>query len=236
MISIIKRKIKKIITNYMFRNYYKMCPGFTGGGWGIHIDNKCTFEDYVCVAHHAQIQDSHIGNHSSVGRYDKIREADIGRYCSISWDVTIGAPTHPFTTITNSALTYRKEYGVVDFDANLPQKRTKIGHDVWIGCDVTLIAGVSVGDGAVIGAGAVVTKDIPPYEIWAGVPAKRIGARFSDEIIAVLEEIQWWDWSSDEIKDCLELFKKDLDYKTVVELKDKHTQYRNNATFEESNK
>ncbi len=171
------------------------------------------------MAHHAQIQDSHIGNHTSIGRYDKIREADIGKYCSISWDVTIGAPTHPFSTITNCALTYRKEYGVVDFDGNLPQKRTKIGHDVWIGCDATLIAGVTVGDGAVVGAGAVVTKDIPPYEIWGGVPAKKIGLRFDEKTKDILEEIKWWEWQPEEIRECLDLFRKNLDYETAVELK-----------------
>ena len=186
---------------------------------GIDIDNKCSFEDFVFVAHHAQIQNSHIGNHTSIGRYDKIREADIGKYCSISWDVTIGAPTHPFSTITNCALTYRNEYGVVDFDDNLPQKRTKVGHDVWIGCDATLIAGVTVGDGAVVGAGAVVTKDIPPYEIWGGVPAKKIGARFDEKTIEVLEEIKWWNWQPKEIRECLELFRKKLDYETAAKLK-----------------
>ena len=174
------------------------------------------------VAHHAQIQDSYIGNHTSVGRYDKIREADIGKYCSISWDVTIGAPTHPFKTVTNCAITYRKEYGVVDFDANLPQERTVVGNDVWIGCDVTLISGVQIGDGAIIGAGAVVTKDVPPYEIWAGVPAKKIGVRFDEEIIKSLEFIKWWDWSTEELSQCIDLFKKDLDIETAKELKRFH--------------
>ena len=142
-------RIKELIKNIVYRKYRKLCPGFVGGGYGIDIRN-CRFDQHVFVAHHAQIQDSYIGNHTSVGRYDKIREADIGKYCSISWDVTIGAPTHPFKTVTNCAITYRKEYGVVDFDANLPQERTVVGNDVWIGCDVTLISGVQIGDGAII--------------------------------------------------------------------------------------
>ena len=211
--------IKRLILNLMTRKYKKLCPGFKGSAIGLSIAN-CTFEEHVFIAHHAQIQDSHIGNHSSIGRFDKIRETDIGRYCSIGWDVTIGAPTHPFKTVTSCALTYRKEYGVVDFDANLPQKRTTIGNDVWIGCDVTIIAGVTVGDGAVIGAGAVVTKDIPPYEIWGGVPARKIASRFNKEIIDILEEIKWWTWSSDDIKKHLDLFNKELDYDTVVTLKE----------------
>ena len=215
MMSSIKNKIKRIL----LRKYYKMCPGFVSGGENIDIRN-CTFDKHVFVAHHAQIQDSYIGDHTSVGRYDKIREADIGKYCSISWDVTIGAPTHPFKTVTNCAITYRKEYGVVDFDANLPQKRTVVGNDVWIGCDVTLIAGVRIGNGAIIGAGAVVTKDIGPYEIWAGVPAKKIGVRFDEDIIHILEEIQWWDWKKTEIADNLSIFREELDLEKATKLKE----------------
>lgn len=212
-------RMKQIIKKILMRKYYKLCPGFSGGGIGIKIkDTK--FEDYVYVAHHVEMQDCNIGNHLSIGRFDKIRETDIGRYCSIGWDVTIGAPTHPFKTITSCALTYRKEYGVVDFDANLPQKRTTIGNDVWIGCDVTIIAGVKVCDGAIIGAGAVVTKDIPPYEIWGGVPARKIASRFDKDIVDILEEIKWWTWSTDDIKKCLDLFNKELDYDTVVALKE----------------
>ncbi len=217
----IKSRIKSVIKHFIWRDYYKMCPGFVAGGDNIDIRN-CMFDQHVFIAHHAQMQDSYIGDHTSIGRYDKIREADIGKYCSISWDVTIGAPTHPFKTITNCAITYRKEYGVVDFDANLLQKRTIIGNDVWIGCDVTIIAGVKIGDGAIIGAGAVVTKDIGPYEIWAGVPAKKIGARFDNNIIKILEEIKWWNWPTKEITANLELFKKDLDLETVLKLREIH--------------
>ena len=228
---LVKNIIKNMIKRIVWRRYYKMCPGFSGGGYGISIDKKSSFEDNVFVAHHAQIQDSHIGNHTSIGRYDKIRESDIGKYCSISWDVTIGAPTHPFNTITNCALTYRKEYGIVDFDANLLQKRTKIGADVWIGCDVTLISGVTIGDGAIIGAGAVVTSDIPPYEIWGGVPAKKIRSRFDDQTIKILEEIKWWDWSVDEIKSCLDIFKKYMTLELAEEIKRKHIEWiKNNCT------
>ena len=217
MIQFIKNLIKRII----YRKYYKMCPGFVGEGCSIVIRN-CKFDQYVSVAHHAQISDSYIGNHTSIGRYDKIREADIGKYCSLSWDCTIGAPTHPYKTVTTCALTYRKEYGVVDHDSYFLQKRTIIGNDVWIGCDVTLISGVHIGDGAIIGAGAVVTKDVPPYEIWGGVPAKRIGSRFDKETIDILEEIQWWNWSTEELVSCIDLFSKDLDVNIAKELKSRH--------------
>ena len=75
-----------------------------------------------------------------------------------------------------------------------------IGHDVWIGFESVILSGVTIGDGAIIGARAVVTKDVPPYTIVGGVPAKPIRKRFSDEIIAALLALQWWHWPEDRIK------------------------------------
>ena len=76
-----------------------------------------------------------------------------------------------------------------------------IGNDVWIGYEAVIMQGVTIGDGAVIGTRAVVTKNVPPYTIVGGVPAKPIRKRFSDEVIAQLLEIKWWDWSDDKIKE-----------------------------------
>ena len=73
------------------------------------------------------------------------------------------------------------------------QDKLTIGNDVWIAANVCVTRGVSISDGAVIGAGAIVTHDVGPYEIWAGVPARKIGQRFSDEMIAELLELNWWD-------------------------------------------
>ena len=74
-----------------------------------------------------------------------------------------------------------------------------IGNDVWIGYEAVILAGVTVGDGAVIGARAVVTKDVPPYTVVGGVPAAPIKKRFSDDVIAALQEIRWWDWERERI-------------------------------------
>ena len=76
-----------------------------------------------------------------------------------------------------------------------------IGNDVWIGYEAVIMQGVTIGDGAIIGTRAVVTKDVLPYSIVGGVPAKPIRKRFSDEVIAQLLEIKWWDWSDDKIKE-----------------------------------
>ena len=74
-----------------------------------------------------------------------------------------------------------------------------IGNDVWIGYEAVILAGVTIGDGAIIGTRAVVTKDVPPYTIVGGVPAKPIRKRFSEETIAALEEMRWWDWEEEKI-------------------------------------
>lgn len=75
-----------------------------------------------------------------------------------------------------------------------------IGNDVWIGYEAVVMAGVTIGDGAIIGARAVVTKDVPPYTIVGGVPAREIRRRFSDDVIARLQELKWWDWPAERIQ------------------------------------
>lgn len=147
------------------------------------------FEDSAFIAHHVSCVDSNIGNYTSVGRYSKIRSADIGKYCSISWDVTIGAVAHPLTKISTCALTYKKEYHIIHQDIHYPQKRVRIGNDVWIGCNSVIVSGVTIGDGAVNGAGSVVTRDVEPYTIVAGVPACVIRKRVDENLIYCLENI-----------------------------------------------
>lgn len=75
-----------------------------------------------------------------------------------------------------------------------------IGNDVWIGYEAVVMAGVTIGNGAIIGARAVVTKDVPPYTIVGGVPAREIRRRFSDDVIARLLELKWWDWPAERIQ------------------------------------
>lgn len=82
-----------------------------------------------------------------------------------------------------------------------------IGNDVWIGYDAVILSGVKVGDGAIIGARAVVTKDVPPYTVVGGVPAKFIRKRFDDETIVKLLRLKWWDWTEEKIKDNIQAIK-----------------------------
>ena len=90
-----------------------------------------------------------------------------------------------------------------------------IGSDVWIGYEAVIMSGVTIGDGAIIGARAVVTKDVPPYTIACGVPARQIRRRFSDEIIVALLELKWWDWPREKIARKIEAIKNG-DMKALV--------------------
>lgn len=113
----------------------------------------------------------------------------IGRYCSISRNVNIGSSNHDISGLSTGVLThdFSEEKGV-----EKETKSTYIGCDVWIGVNATILGGVKIGHGAVVGAGAVVTKDVPPYAVVGGVPAKIIKYRFDEETIAKLLELQWW--------------------------------------------
>jgi virginiamycin A acetyltransferase len=176
------------------------------------------FGDYCNIAHHVQISNSKIGSRTSIGRYSKIRDAVIGSYCSISWDVTIGAINHPLNTISTHSFTYKKQFGIVARDINVSKQITTIGHDVWIGCNAIILPGVSVGNGAIIGAGAVVTKDVKPYSIVVGVPAQHLRYRFDKEICFKLNETKWWELPDEVLKANLEMFREDLNEETILKI------------------
>jgi virginiamycin A acetyltransferase len=122
---------------------------------------------------------------------------EIGSFCSIAADVFITPTPHPLYTQSTSPAFYYKSFGLIDIDADLEGinkniKKVSIGHDVWIGAKVIILNHVKIGTGAVIAAGAVVNKDVPPYAIVAGVPAKIIKYRFDDKTIEDLLHNQWW--------------------------------------------
>lgn len=93
---------------------------------------------------------------------------------------------------------------------------------------MTIISGVHIDDGAVIGAGAVVTKDIQAYEIVAGIPAKKIGDRFSNDVVSRLKRIKWWDWSEEKQKLFIDLFSKELDDNIMDELESRYAKLMEN--------
>ena len=144
-----------------------------------------------------------IGKYSYIGNNSFVSDTDIGNFTSISTDCYIGGTSHPTDWVSTSPVFHKwenimkKNFARHEFEIF---RRTTIGNDVWIGNGVMIKAGVNIADGAVIGMGSIVTKDIGPYEIWAGNPARMIRKRFDDETIAALEEMKWWNWNDEKIE------------------------------------
>ena len=144
-----------------------------------------------------------IGKCSSIGTLSAAYDCEIGKFCSIARECYIGGASHPIDWVSTSGCFYLPLnftgvcYHEQDYEWHT---HTKIGNDVWLGIRTIVIGGVTIGDGAVIGGGSVVTKDVGPYEIWAGNPARFIRKRFDDETIEKLLKIKWWDWSDEQLK------------------------------------
>lgn len=150
-----------------------------------------------------------IGKYSYIGNNSFVSDTDIGSFTSISTDCYIGGTSHPTDWVSTSPVFHKweiimkKNFARNEFEIF---KRTTIGNDVWIGNRVMIKAGVKIADGAVIGMGSIVTKDIGPYEIWAGNPARLIRKRFEDETIDALEKMKWWEWDDNKIEKHAEKF------------------------------
>lgn len=130
----------------------------------------------------------------------------IGKYVSIGQNFRRISVNHPTDGVTTHPCWFNPDFGWTDNDFRKRQHLT-IGNDVWIGDNVTITPGCrSIGDGVIVAAGAIVTKDIPSFEIWGGVPAKFIKKRFDQEISDKLSEIKWWDLSEEELKKHLDDF------------------------------
>lgn len=159
------------------------------------------------------ILNSDIGDNSFTGYNTVIKYATIGKYCSISWNVSVGGGNHDYQCLTTHPFPFDQRYEISPETQNYQSfaEPLTIGNDVWIGSNVCILRNVKIGDGAVVGAGSVVTKDIPPYAIAIGVPAKIYKYRFEQTIISKLLKLKWWEWSSDALKANLALFQGELD-------------------------
>lgn len=152
------------------------------------------------------IVESLFGDYSYTAGDVAILYSDVGKFASIASHVRLNPPNHPMWRVTQHHATYRRVaygFGLEDEEAFFNWRRdarVHIGHDVWIGHSATVMPGVTVGNGAVIGAGAVVTKDVEPYMIVGGVPAKPIRERFPRAVADRLMEIAWWNWSRTELE------------------------------------
>lgn len=180
-----------------------------------HVTNS-SLGAWTEIAEGTTLTDSSLGDYSYLMQFCQVTHSSIGKFCSVASFVRLNPGNHPLERVTSHHMTYRaRQYGFADRDDEdfFAWRRTSpvvIGHDVRIGHNATVMPGVSVGNGAAIGAGAVVTRDVGPYMVVVGVPARVLRPRFTREVIERLERTAWWDWSRAELEDRFEDF-KDLD-------------------------
>lgn len=175
------------------------------------------FGKYTYVLKGSKLENTFMGDYSYCGEYCMMQNTDIGKFVNIAAMVRIGATQHPINRASLHHFTYRRKmYGMdeeddKEFFEDRRRNKVLIGNDVWIGHGAVIMASIKIGNGAVIGSGAVVTKDVEPYTVVAGVPSHKIKDRFSQEVKNKLERIQWWNWSHKEIKERFDDFLLDAE-------------------------
>lgn len=180
----------------------------------LSISDKAKLGKHIYLAEGVDVRANvEIGDHSYCNSNTILFPGTIiGKYCSIGYNVQIGCPEHPLNFFSTSPGIYRNPR--ISKWCNWPKDDfkdpVKIGNDVWIGSNVILLQGVHVGNGAVIAAGAVVTRSIPDYSVFGGVPAKLIKYRFDEEKRKMLQASLWWDHDIDWIEQYINNFYLDL--------------------------
>ena len=163
------------------------------------------------INRHVKVFRSVVGDYSYISRRTSLVCTSVGKFCSIAGSCMIGAGTHTMRNMSTSPIfTERKNatgYSWTQKSTENPYSdKIEIGNDVWIGARVMIVGNVKVGNGAVVAAGAVVTKDVPPYAVVGGIPAKVIKYRFEPQIIESLERLKWWEWSEEVLKKHISCF------------------------------
>ena len=165
-----------------------------------------------------------ISKYFNVGLFSYLADVKVGSYCTFGSRVSVGAANHPLDWLSIHEFQYQDtsqvygeslSHGVCE---KLTERHTTIGSDVWIGDNAVVLKGVTINDGAVIGAGCVVTKDVLPYSIVVGNPAKHLRFRFEDHIIKKLLALRWWDLEMQELNG--------IDFKNIVRAIEQIQEYK----------
>ncbi len=172
------------------------------------VSRKASIGRHCWIRQGVEIHDSvTVGDYSYiVGPGTLIDEAVIGKFCSIARNAIIGPPGHNYDWVSTHPFIYLKSYGFAECNRPIFQKNPPtIGNDVWIGVNSVILRGVHVRDGSIIAAGSIVTRDVEPYSIVAGVPARHLKYRFPEQTREALLGIQWWNWGDEQLKEALPL-------------------------------
>ncbi len=211
--------MKTYILNFVYQKYLKLKFNVKFGQ-GVKLSKQLTFGGYNYIGNHSEFYNSDLGKASYIGNHSSIRKTKIGKYCSIGDYVRTGLGVHPTENFVSSHpsffsinppvnLQYTDKQEFIEHKFIAPENRYYliIGNDVWIGNNVLIMDGIRIGDGAVIGAGAIVTKDVPPYGVAMGIPARTVKYRFDPQTISDLKTIEWWNFPDEELHRAAPLFK-----------------------------
>ncbi|UWQ90361.1 chloramphenicol acetyltransferase [Rhodobacteraceae bacterium M382] len=174
---------------------------------------ETTFGRYVEIGQGSRLSFSEIGDYSYCDRFADIANASVGKFCNIASFARIGPTDHPMQQASQHHFLYRSSdyFDGADMDqtfmAHRKSRRTRIGNDTWIGHGAVIRPDITIGDGAVVATQAVVTRNVAPYTIVAGVPAKPIRARFAPQIADRLMAMAWWNWDHETLHHRLEDFR-----------------------------
>ena len=174
---------------------------------------ESTFGGYVKIGQGSRIAHSHIGDYSYCDRFADIANASVGKFANIAGFVRIGATDHPMDKASLHHFHYRSADYFDDASddeawfAHRRSRRAVIGHDTWFGHGAQVRPEVNIGHGAVVAGGAIVTKDVAPYMIVAGIPATPLRARFSAPVAERMMALAWWDWPHERLRAALDDFR-----------------------------